>query len=207
MARFCDPLPQSEQLSHSPAGKSVWKACLVSLQATSQRCHFGNPNSNLRLKQPDSTNIPRSIPSHTLPKPADVSAHVPAQNYLLPTSQTQMPPPMTKPADLSPRSSSLHTRPSLPYVFFLVKQLVPFTDPVRATQMSFNDATTAHAALLDYVRNNHPYHRSIEPRAGVRRGGGGRVMEGYIAEYEYRDGDWIDEEVVGWVWVERDWRG
>lgn len=35
--------------------------------------------------------------------------------------------------------------------------------------------------------------------------GGGKVLEGYIHEKRWKDGDWFNEEVIGWVWVDRVW--
>jgi hypothetical protein len=62
----------------------------------------------------------------------------------------------------------------------------------------------AHAALLIYLRENYPYHRSVDPPAGVGNRTVGKMLEGYVAAKNYKDGDWADEGIVGWVWVERE---
>lgn len=111
-----------------------------------------------------------------------------------------------------PKSSPFHAKPAISYIYFIVKQLAPFQEHVRVEELwpscgypsTFQDPEESQSALMLYMRYHHPYHRSIEPPAGVDSGGVSRIMEGYIKEYVYRNGDWIDETVTGWAWVGRE---
>ncbi|KAF2448968.1 hypothetical protein P171DRAFT_428940 [Karstenula rhodostoma CBS 690.94] len=160
------------------------------------------PSSVWNSRFPSRQFRPKHLPSTHKPHPTP-SQPSPTQNHATPP--TQMAPP--KYANLFPRSSAFYTKPALPYTYHILKQLSRTSPPVRATPETFTDPGVAHAALLEYARMQHPFHRFVDPPAGMGSGGRGKVLEGYIQAMRYKDGDWIEEVVTGWVWVERVWEG
>lgn len=91
-------------------------------------------------------------------------------------------------------------------IYYLVKRLASASSPApeRATFNEYHTAEVAHAALIEYMRKNYPFHRWYYSSTSVvgchdwYRG-----CEGYIKEKVLKDGDRIEEEIVGWVWVEK----